>query len=109
MTSRVDALLDALRREQPADLSIERSAGMAEVKVGPQVIARVDEHQEELVVYQPADIASKLQAEHPGARADPAGVAFSLSNDDDAAAGLDVLRRRATVERAAWQYRERSP
>jgi hypothetical protein len=109
MTSRLDALLDAFRREQPADLSIERSAGMAEVKVGRQPIARVDEQQEELVVYQPADIGSRLQVEYPGARPDPAGIAFNLSNDVDAAAGLDVLRRRATVERAAWQYRERSP
>jgi hypothetical protein len=109
MTRRVDALLDALRSDQPADLSIERSPGMAEVKVGPQPIARVDERREELVVYAPADVRSRLQADYPGARPDPAGVAFDLSNDDDAAAGFDLLRRRATVERVGWQYRERSP
>jgi hypothetical protein len=109
MTRRVDALLDALRSDQPADLSIERSPGMAQVKVGPQPIARVDERQEELVVYAPADVRSRLQADYPGARPDPAGVAFDLSNDDHAAAGLNLLRRRATVQRVGWQYRERSP
>jgi hypothetical protein len=106
---RVGALLDALPSDQPADLSIERSPGMAEVTVGPQPIARVDERREELVVYAPADVRSGLQADYPGARPDPAGVAFDLSNDDDAAAGCDLLRRRATVERVGWQYRERSP
>jgi hypothetical protein len=109
MTRRVDALLDALRSDEPADLSIERSPGRAEVKVGPQPIARVDERREELVVYAPADVRSRLQADYPAGRPDPAGVAFDLSNDDDAAAGLDLLRRRATVERVGWQYRERSP
>ena len=117
MTRHVDELLDALRSDQPADLSIERSLGMAEIKVGPQPIARVDERQvverqvadEALVVYAPADVRSRLQADYPGARPDPAGVAFDLSNDDDAAAGFDLLRRRATVERVGWQYRERSP
>jgi hypothetical protein len=109
MTRRVDALLDALRSDQPGDLSIERSPGAAEVKVGPQTIARVDERREELVVYAPADVRSRLQADYPRARPDPAGLAFDLSNDDDAAAGLDLLRNRATVQRVGWQYRERSP
>jgi len=82
---------------------------MAEVKVGPESIARVDERREELVVYAPADVRRRLQADYPGARPDPAGVAFDLSNDDDATAGFDLLRRRATVERVGSQYRERSP
>ena len=81
MTRRVDALLDALQSDEPADLAIERSAGMAEVKIGPQPIARVDERREELVVYAPADARPKLQAEYPRARPDPAGVAFDLSNE----------------------------
>lgn len=38
MAAGVDALLDALRRDQPADLAIERSPGIVEVKVGPQAI-----------------------------------------------------------------------
>ena len=109
MTPRVEALLDALRSEQPGDLSIERSPGMAEVKVGPQPIARIDERRDELVVYAPANVRSRLQADYPAARPDPAGVAFNLDNDNDAAAGFDLLRRRATVERVGWQYRERSP
>ena len=109
MTRRVDALLDALRSGQPADLSIERSPRMAEVKLGSRTIARVDEAREELVVYVPADARSRVQADYPGARLDPAGVAFDLSNDHDAAIGFDLLRRRATVERVGWQYRERSP
>lgn len=109
MTRRVDALLDALRSDQPADLSIVRSPGVAEVKVGSQPIARADEQREELVVYAPADVRSRLQAEYPRARPVPAGFAFDLSNDDDAAAGFDLLRRRATIERVGWQYRERSP
>jgi hypothetical protein len=109
MTPRIDALLDALESHQPADLSIERSPGIAEVKVGSQLIGRVDERREELVVYAPAAARSRLQAEYPRARPDPAGFVFDLSNDDDAAAGFDLLRRRATVERVGWQYRERSP
>ncbi len=109
MTERVDALLDALRRDEPADLTIERSPGMTEVKVGPQPIARIDEVRGELIVYAPADTRSRLQADYPQARLDPAGVAFDLGNDDHAAAGFDLLRRRATVQRVGWQYRERSP
>ena len=109
MTERIDALLEALRRDQPADLSIERSPGIAEVKVGPAPIARVDERRNRLVVYAPADTLPKLHADYPRATADPAGVAFDLSNADDAAAGFDLVRRRARVQRVGWQYRERSP
>ncbi|HTX08624.1 MAG TPA: hypothetical protein VME22_08435 [Solirubrobacteraceae bacterium] len=109
MTESIDALLDALRRDQPADLSIERSPGGAEVKIGSQPIARVDEQRGELVVYAPADVGSMLHADYPRAREDPAGVAFDLSNADDAAAGFDLVRRRARVQRVGWQYRERSP
>jgi hypothetical protein len=109
VTRRVDALLDAFRSGEPADLSIERSASTAEVKLGSQTIARVDEARQELVVYVPPDARSRVQADHPEARLDPAGVAFDLSNDHDAAVGFDLLRRRATVERVGWQYRERSP
>jgi hypothetical protein len=109
MTQRVDALLDALQHHQPADLSIERSPGLTEVKVGPQPIGRVDERRESLVVYAPADVRRRLEAEYPGARPDPSGVAFDLANPDHAAAAVALLRRRATTERVAWQYRQRSP
>ena len=109
MSQRVDALLDAFRRDEPADVSIERSPGAAEVKVGSDTIARIDERREELVVYAPPDVRSMLQHEYRGAKADPAGVAFDLRNDEHAAAGFGLLRRRARVERVGWQYREDSP
>jgi hypothetical protein len=109
MSQRVDALLDALRREQPADFSIERSPGATEVKVGSETIARIDERRDELVVYAPADVRAVLETEYQGARPDPAGVAFDLTNDDHATAGFSLLRRRARVQRVGWQYRERSP
>lgn len=109
MSQRVDRLLDALRSDQAADLSIERSPGTTEVKVGPDTIARIDERREELVVYAPADVRSMLQAEYQGARPDPAGVAFDLGNDDYATAGFALVRRRAGVERMGWQYREGAP
>jgi len=109
MSQRVDALLDAFRRDQPADVSVVRSPGSTEVKVGSDTIARVDEQREVLVVCAPADVRSKLQAEYPGARPDPAGVAFDLANDDQAAAGFALVRSRARVQRVGWQYRERSP
>jgi len=105
----VDALIDALRHDQPADLSIERSPGLTEVKVGPQAIARVDERRESLVVYAPADVRQRLEAEYPEARPDPSGVVFDLANPEHARAAVALLRRRATTERVAWQYRERSP
>ena len=109
MTGKVDELLDVLRSDQPGDLSIERSPGMTEVTVGTEVIARIDERKQELVVYAPPDIRSKLQAEFEGARPDPAGLAFDLARDDQASAGLAMLRNRARVQRVGWQYRERSP
>ena len=34
MSQRVDALLDAFRRDEPGDIAIERSPGATEVKVG---------------------------------------------------------------------------
>jgi hypothetical protein len=109
MSRNVDALLDALRRDQPADLSIERFPGATEVKVGADTIARIDERKEELVVYAPADVHSRLQAKFPEARPDPAGLGFDLSNSEQAAAGLALLQNRARVQRVGWQYRERSP
>jgi hypothetical protein len=109
MTGRIDALFDALESDQPADFSIERSPRVTEVKLGRDTIARVDERREELVVYMPADVRSTLQAAYQGARRDPAGLAFDLTNDGQAAAGLALLRRRATIERMGWQYREGSP
>lgn len=109
MTQRVDALLDALRRDQPADLSMERSPDVTEVRIGSDPIARVDERRDELVVYIPADARSRLQAQYPGAQPHPDGLAFDLRNDELAAAGFELLRRRATVERVGVQYRERSP
>jgi hypothetical protein len=109
MSRRVDALLDALRSDEPADLSIERSPGTAEVKIGRRTIARVDETLEQLVVYAPADTRPRLLAEYPGAQPDRDGLAFDLTNEDQAAAGFKLVRRRATFERVGWQYRERSP
>jgi hypothetical protein len=109
MSQRVDALLDALRRDQPADVSIDRSPGSAVVRVGVDAIARIDEVRERLVVYAPADTVPRLQAEYPEAQPDPAGVAFDLGNQAHADKGLALLRRRARVQRVAWQYRERSP
>jgi hypothetical protein len=109
MSQRVEALLDALRRDEPGDLSIERSPGGAEVKVGSDTIARIDDPREELVVYAPPDVRSRLQSEYQGARSDPAGIAFDLRNDEHAAAGLAAVRRRARVQRVGWQYREDSP
>jgi hypothetical protein len=109
MSANVDALLDELRSEQPGDLSIERSPGRAEVKIGAEAIARIDERQERLVVYAPADVRSRLQAQYPEAEPDPEGIAFDLRNGDQRAAGLVVLRNRARVQRVGWQYRERSP
>ena len=109
MTSRLDALVDALRHDQPADLSIERSPGATEVKVGAQTIARIDERREQLVVYAPADVRPRIQDHYLGARPDPNGVAFDLGRDDHARAGFELVRERARVERVAWQYRERSP
>jgi hypothetical protein len=109
MSEPVEALLDALQRDQPADLSIVRSPSSTEVKVGVDTIARIDEQRNELVVYAPADVRSTLQAEYAGARPDPAGVAFDLTNADHAAAGFALVRSRATVQRVGWQYRERSP
>ncbi|HTP19559.1 MAG TPA: hypothetical protein VMJ65_08140 [Solirubrobacteraceae bacterium] len=109
MTERIDAMLDALQRDQPADLSIERTPGGAEVRVGPDTIASVDERHQQLVVYAPADTRSKLLGEYKTAKRDPLGVAFDLSNDDHAAAGFELVRHRARVQRVGWQYRERSP
>jgi hypothetical protein len=109
MSKNVDELLNALRSEEPADLSIERSPRTTEVKVGPDTIARIDDGKEELVVYAPADTRSRLQAEYPEARLDPAGLAFDLRNDEQKAAGFAMLRSRARVQRVGWQYRERSP
>jgi hypothetical protein len=109
MSGNVDVLLDELRSEQPADLSIERSPGTSEVKVGAEAIARIDERDERLVVYAPADVRARLQAQYPEAQPDPAGLAFDLRNGDQRAAGLVLLRSRARVQRVGWQYRERSP
>jgi hypothetical protein len=109
MSRNVDELLDELRREEPADLSIQRSPRTTEVKVGEETIARIDEQQEELVVYAPADTRSRLQAEYPDARPDPAGIAFDLRNSEQRADGHALLRKRARVQRVGWQYRERSP
>ena len=109
MSRNVDELLDELRREEPADFSIERSPRTTEVKVGEETIARIDEQQEELVVYAPADTRSRLQAEYPYARPDPAGIAFDLRNGEQKADGHALLRKRARVQRVGWQYRERSP
>lgn len=109
MSRNVDALLDALRRDQPADISIERSPGETEVKVGADTIARIDERTEELVVYVPADARPRVQAQYPEARLDPDGLAFGLSNGEQKAAGLALLQNRARVQRVGWQYRERSP
>ncbi len=109
MSTNVDALLDALRSHQPADLSIERSSGTTEVKVGPDAIARIDERRERLVVYAPADTRSRLLARFPAAQPDPAGLAFDLRGGDQQAAALAMLQSRARVQRVGWQYRERSP
>jgi hypothetical protein len=109
MSQNVDELLDALRSDEPADLSIERSPRTTEVKVGVETIARIDEKKEELVVYAPADTRSRLQAEYPDARPDPAGLAFDLRHDEQKGDGLRLLRKRARVQRVGWQYRERSP
>jgi hypothetical protein len=109
MSRNVDELLDALRSEEPADLSIERSPRTTEVKVGVETIARIDEQREELIVYAPADTRSRLEAEYPDARPDPAGLGFDLRNDEQKAAGHALLRKRARVQRVGWQYRERSP
>ncbi len=109
MSQRVDALIDELERDKPPDVLIERSPGATEVKVGSDTIARIDERREELMVYAPADVLSTLQAQYPGARPVPAGVAFDLKNDDHATTGFALVRRRARVQRVAWQYRERSP
>jgi hypothetical protein len=109
MTQRIDQLLDSLRSDEPPDLAIERSPNRSDVKVGSDPIGWVDERREMLVVYVPADARQALQMEYPQARPDPAGLAFDLRHDDDAAAGFDLLRRRATIERRGWQYRERSP
>jgi hypothetical protein len=109
MTERVDALLDSFRAEQPADLSIERSPRMTEIKVGAQAIAQIDEGQQQLVVFAPPDVRPKLLADYKGARADPLGVVFDLENAADAATGFSLLSHRARVERVGWQYRERSP
>lgn len=109
MSKNVDELLDELRSEEPADFSIERSPRRTEVKVGSETIARIDEQKEELVVYAPADTHSRLQAEYPYARPDPAGLGFDLRNREQNAAGHALLRKRARVQRVGWQYRERSP
>jgi hypothetical protein len=109
MSPNVDELLDALQREEPADLSIERSPRTAEVKVGVETIARIDEQKAELVVCAPADTHARLHAEYPEARLDPDGLAFDLNDGEQKAAGLALLRKRARVQRVGWQYRERSP
>ena len=109
MSERVEALIDALQRGQPADVSIDRSPGAIVVKVGSDPIARIDVGREELVVYAPADARTQLQAEYRGARSDPAGVRFDLRNEAAAASGLALLQRRARVQRVGWQYRESSP
>lgn len=109
MSERIDALLDALRREQPADVSFERAGGATLVKVGSDTIARIDEGHQQLVLYAPADVRAMLESEYVGAKPDPAGLAFDLSNDEHAAAGFAAIRRRARVQRVGWQYRERSP
>src|ERR1700744_2098053 len=102
MSRRLDALLDEFGRGEPPDVSIERSPGTAEVKVGSDTIARVNEQREELVIYVPADFRPTLQAEYPGARPDPLGLAFDLGDDERAAAGFALLRRRARVQRVGW-------
>ena len=109
MSQNVDELLDALRRDEPADLSIERSPRTTEVKVGVETIARIDERNEELVVYVPADTRARLEAEYPEARPDPSGLGFDLRDREQHATGLRLLRSRARVQRVGWQYRERSP
>jgi hypothetical protein len=109
MSERVEALIDGLRRAQPADVSVERSAGAITVKVGSDPIARIDEGREELVVYAPPAGRSKLLDEYRGALSDPAGVRFDLRDDQQAASGLTLLQRRARVQRVGWQYRESSP
>jgi hypothetical protein len=109
MSERVEALIDALQRGQPADVSIGRSPGSIEVKVGSDPIARIDVGREELVVYAPADGRSRLLEEYRGASSDPAGVRFDLKDEAGAASGLALLKRRARVQRVGWQYRESSP
>jgi hypothetical protein len=109
MSKIVDEFLDALRRDEPADLSIERSPHTTEVKIGVETIARIDERNEELVVYAPADTRARLEAEYPEARPDPSGLGFDLRDGEQKAAGFRFLRNRARVQRVGWQYRERSP
>ena len=65
MSRNVDALLDALRRDQPADLSIERSPGATEVKVGADTIARIHERKEELVVHASVDAPFEAPGRFP--------------------------------------------
>ena len=109
MSQRLDQLLDELVHDEPADVAVERSPGVTEVRIGPATIARIDERRSVLVVYAPADVRWTLQAEYPGARPDPDGVTFDLANAEQAAEGFGLLRRRAQVQRLGSQYRERSP
>ena len=96
---------DAIKDKRPGVLLVHRRDGMSALTLkNAEMVARLG-----YVVFAP-DIFGMV----PTRTEEEVAQSTKFNNDRPlmrarAQAGFDLLRRRATVQRVGWQYRERSP
>jgi hypothetical protein len=109
MTASVQALLAAVERIPGVELEIDDARTSAAVRVGAQVVARIDLWHGHVVVNAPADVIPTLQGVFPSSTRAATGIAFDLDHAQARSEALPAIRRRVDVERVVAQYREASP
>jgi len=104
----LETMLAAVGRLPAVKVHIDDARRSASVQVGARVVGRIDLETGGVDVYAPPDRIPTLQRAFPSCRATADGIGFDRIESQSSEA-LAALRRRANVERLAWQFRVASP
>jgi hypothetical protein len=111
MSSTGDGVLSAIAGWPGIEVDVHASRDAAAVRVygHERAIARIDLSRGEVLVRAPRDTLATFHRAFPSARVTGNGLVFDLDRSPNAAFAVAAIRRRATVERLAWQFRVQSP
>ena len=105
----VESVLAAVERVPAVRLQMDDAYGAAGVRVATRVVARIDLRHRSVLVKVPPDLIPTLQRDFPSSRPTAEGIVLDVTRSPGGSEALAAIRRRATVERFAPQFRVASP
>ena len=109
MTPSIDSFLASVERLSAATVEIDDARRSADVRVGSELVARIDLRDGHVLVKAPADTIPTLQRLFPSSRPTADVIIFHVDDRRDRAQALAAIRRRVDVQWLVPQFRAGSP